>query len=94
VLIRPAYPDDRDMLGRLARLDSQRPLDEDAMIAEVDGVAVAALSLSTGRTVADPFARTAEVCCLLRMRAASIARAEQPQRFARVARAVPVGARQ
>jgi hypothetical protein len=95
VLIRYAYPDDLDVLARLARLDSQPPLDADALIAESDGVAVAALSLSTGRTVADPFQRTAEVCALLRVRAASIARrGEQERRLQRLFRLVPLGARQ
>jgi len=69
VRIRLAYPDDRITLNRLAELDSQRPLDGDALIADVDGVAVAALSLHTGRAVADPFAHTQAVVDLLRVRA-------------------------
>lgn len=95
VLIRHAYPDDFDLLARLARLDSQPPLDADALIAESDGVALAALSLRTGRTVADPFQRTAEVCALLRIRAASIAPPMgQERRLPRLPRLAPVGARQ
>jgi len=69
VRIRLAYPDDRITLNRLAEVDSQRPLDGDALIAEVDGVAVAALSLHSGRVVADPFAHTQAVVDLLRVRA-------------------------
>jgi hypothetical protein len=95
VLIRPAYPDDLTVLARLAQLDSKPPLDTDALIAEIDGVAVAALSLTSGRTVADPFVRTTSVCDLLRTRAASIARPrEQERRLQRLFRLVPVGARQ
>jgi hypothetical protein len=69
VRIRPGYPDDRTVLERLATLDSQQPLAEDVLIAEIDGVAVAALSLSSGRVVADPFVYTAPVVDLLRVRA-------------------------
>jgi hypothetical protein len=95
VLIRPAYPDDLDLLEHLAALDSEPPLDGDVLVAEVDGVAVAALSLRSGRTVADPFARTVAVCDLLRMRAASIARSRQHERgLQRLFNLVPLGVRQ
>ena len=73
VRIRLAYPDDRTTLVRLAALDSQRPLDGDALIAEVDGVAVAALSLHCGRVLADPFVHTQAVVDLLRVRASRVA---------------------
>ena len=56
-------------LKRLAELDSQQPLDGDALIAEVDGVAAAALSLHSGQVVADPFVHTQAVVDLLRVRA-------------------------
>jgi hypothetical protein len=95
VLIRPAYPDDLDLLARLARLDSKPTLDGDALIAEIDGSAVAALSLRSGRTVADPFAHTTAVCDLLRMRAASIARPRQPERgLQRLFKLAPIAVRQ
>jgi hypothetical protein len=69
VRIRLAYPDDQTALKRLAGLDSQQTLEGDALIAELDGVAVAALSLHTGRVLADPFAHTKAVVELLRVRA-------------------------
>jgi hypothetical protein len=56
-------------LKRLAELDSQQPLDGDTLVAEVDGVAVAALSLHSGRVLADPFVQTQAVVDLLRVRA-------------------------
>ena len=59
-------------LRDLAQLDSARPLDGEALVAEVDGAPVAALELQTGRTVADPFRPTAVVVDLLRMRAAQL----------------------
>lgn len=67
--IRLAQSDDQATLKRLAALDSQQLLDGDTLIAEVDGVAVAALSLHTGRVLADPFAHTEAVVDLLRVRA-------------------------
>ena len=69
VRIRLAYPEDVTVVERLAALDSQRPLEGDVLIAELDGVEVAALSLRSGRVVADPFIRTAQVVDLLRVRA-------------------------
>jgi hypothetical protein len=67
ITIRNAY--DREVLARLAALDSSAPLSGDALVAESDGRAVAAIELGSGRTVADPFVRTADVVELLRLRA-------------------------
>jgi hypothetical protein len=72
VVIRPAYPDDHAALERLARLDSQRPLRRGpALIAERDGRILAVLSTADGRAIADPFAPTADLAALLRLRAAA-----------------------
>jgi hypothetical protein len=69
VLLRPAYAtdDDERSLHRLATLDSApaAPL----LLAEVDGELRAALSLSEGTTVADPFYPSAELVALLRAHA-------------------------
>jgi hypothetical protein len=67
-LIRHATPADRDALHSIARLDTQRPLDGQVLIGEIDGVAAAAISLENGRVVADPFMRTANLTPLLRVR--------------------------
>lgn len=90
--MRLAGPDDGVALDRLAALDSQAPLEGDALIAQVDGAAVAALSLRDGRLVADPFAHTAAVAAHLRLRAASIA-APRPGAapLRRLLRLVPAG---
>jgi hypothetical protein len=80
VRIRLAYPDDQTVLRRLAALDSQEPLEGDVLIAELDGLAVAALSLPSGRVVADPFVHTPPVVDLLKVRAA---RAEPRRRLRR-----------
>jgi hypothetical protein len=69
VVIRRAYPDDAAALERLARLDSRRPLDGPVLLAERDGRVLAALATDTGRHIADPFAPTADLVALLRVRA-------------------------
>ena len=74
IVIRPATDSDHDKraLSRLAALDSRRRLRGPALIAEVDGVARAALDLSDGSVAADPFVPTAELVELLRVRAGSL----------------------
>lgn len=67
-VIRQASPADRDLLERIARLDTQRPIDGAALIGEVGGIAAAAVSLSDGRVIADPFMHTANLVALLRVR--------------------------
>jgi hypothetical protein len=80
VSIRRAGPHDAPALCRLAALDSAAPLRGEILVAEVDGVALAALSLADGSAVADPFARTAELVALLRLRRAQMCGAEPPAR--------------
>ncbi|HEY7622436.1 MAG TPA: hypothetical protein VH834_21880 [Solirubrobacteraceae bacterium] len=70
--IRQATADDADALVRLATLDSQSPLTGPVLIGEVDGTPVAALSLTSGRAIADPFRPTAELVALLQRRAAAV----------------------
>jgi hypothetical protein len=65
VVLRPARPDDDADLTRLAALDSSHPLKGPALVAEVRGALVAALCLSTGRAVADPFLPSASLVDLL-----------------------------
>ena len=60
-VIRQATTDDQSTLERLAGLDSQRPLHGPALIGEIDGTPAAAISMSDGRVVADPFKLTARV---------------------------------
>lgn len=92
VRIRLAYPDDQTTLKRLAQLDSQQPLDGHALIAEVDGVVVAALALHGGRVIADPFAHTKAVVDLLRVRASRGGPDPGTRRVWRRHRPVAVGA--
>lgn len=69
IVIRRATDADARLLIDLALLDDRAPLTGPALLAEVDGVARAALDLHDGSVAADPFARTAELVELLRLHA-------------------------
>jgi hypothetical protein len=62
-------PADRAALDYLADLDSREPLEGEVLGAELDGALVAAISLTTGDVIADPFSRTDEIRSLLELRA-------------------------
>ena len=66
--IRKATETDEPDLRRLAELDSQRPLWGPALVAEIGGEPAAAISLSDGRMIADPFQPTAVARQMLRLR--------------------------
>jgi hypothetical protein len=85
IVIRQSVDEDVRTLAGLAALDSRPELTGPALLAEVDGVARAALDLHDGSIAADPFARTTDLVELLRLRARSIAAADG-QRRSRVAR--------
>src|SRR5919199_5778383 len=69
ISIRTAGCDDYVALWSIAALDSSLLPAEPLLVAEEDGQIVAAMSLATGETVADPFRRTAGAVALLRLRA-------------------------
>ena len=69
IAIRPAKAEDASTVRELSELDSARPLPGDVLLAEVDGHAVAAVSLDTGQAVADPFVPSAPAVGLLQVRA-------------------------
>ena len=58
----------RDELERLASLSERRLRDGDWIVAELDGVAVAAVSVADGTTVYDPFKPTSQLVSLLELR--------------------------
>ena len=68
ITIRMARPEDAAALRRLAELDSSVPLTGNAIVAELGGVCLAAISLETGEVNADPFSPTAAIVSHLRMR--------------------------
>ena len=71
--IRPARNEDSRRLHDLASLDSARPLDGEVLLAETASGPVAAIELATGRSVADPFRRSAGTVGLLRARRGQLA---------------------
>jgi hypothetical protein len=83
VVIRAARGSDGSALDNLARLDSQRPLTGDVLLAEQDGAVVAAVA--GARVIADPFRQTADVVSLLHLRSGG-ARPERSRRALRAPR--------
>jgi hypothetical protein len=87
ITIRPARDVDGWAIKRLAALDSAKPLNGDVLLAEADGIPVAAVEILTGDAVADPFIASAEAVTVLRVRAAQLRASEAPRktllRFAR-----------
>jgi len=85
--------DDGATLARLAERDSKQPLDGPVIGVEVENQLLAAISLSSGRTIADPFVRTGELTDLLRARAAQLRRRRRrlPRRRGAPAVAGPPG---
>src|SRR3954465_13665762 len=69
LVLRADRPTDEQALRRLAALDSVRPIKGRALLAEVDGRAIAAIGIDDGKVVADPFEHTAELVELLKGRA-------------------------
>jgi hypothetical protein len=69
IAIQPAGDADGHLVRQLAQLDDAPELEGPALLALVDGKAVAALSLLDRRVVADPFVLTQDTVALLRLRA-------------------------
>jgi hypothetical protein len=66
--IRAATHADESALESLAALDSRLRPRGHVLIAEEEGVAIAAIALTSGAVVADPFNSTAHAVSLLRQR--------------------------
>jgi hypothetical protein len=89
VELRSARSDEEGVVRRLAALDDAPALVGPAMLAVIDGEAVAALSLEDLRVVANPFVRTQHAVALLRLRADHLSgrsqrRRRRPRRLARL----------
>jgi hypothetical protein len=74
VTIRRARPADATALLQLAALDEADPLDGEVIVAEVGGELWAAIDLTSGRRISDPFRHSAEARALLELRAAMLRR--------------------
>ena len=72
VTIRRAGTGDEAALRRLAALDSTRVPDGPILMAELGGRAVAAISILSGESFADPFTPTLELRRLLELRASQL----------------------
>ena len=83
--LRPATSADTADLERLAALDSASPLRGEVLVAYAGGELRAALSLETGRSVADPFWPSAELVDLLRAAAGDRPRRSLRRRLVRPA---------
>ena len=87
LIVRRSTSGDEAALARLAALDSASPPRGPALIAEADSRMLAALPLGSGRALADPFHRTAELVALLELRRAQTGSVERrPIRGARALR--------
>jgi hypothetical protein len=72
VLMRRASIADAARIRELARLDDKRLPAGPFLVADVSGEIVAAVSLSSGAVVADPFRLTSDAVAMLRLRAAQV----------------------
>lgn len=80
ITIRPADPEDRLALRRLAQRDSRPVPEGELLIAMVGDEARAAISLPSGQTIADPFHRTEELVGMLAMRRSRLRGKTRPRR--------------
>jgi hypothetical protein len=72
ITIRRLGAEDAADVTRLAQLDTARAPSGELIGAELDGHLVAAVSITTGEAIADPFRRTAEIVDVLRLRASQL----------------------
>ena len=68
-VVRLASERDAAAVRELAELDGAHPLIEPVLIGEIHGRPAAAISLTDGRVVADPFQATSHLTPILRLRA-------------------------
>lgn len=73
VAVRLARPEDEQAIRRIAALDGKRAPAGRVLVAEADSELIAALPVTGGDAVADPFRWTADVVELMKMRAAQMA---------------------
>src|SRR4051794_27233710 len=72
LIIRSASPDDSGRLQRLALLDSAPLVQGPMLVAERAGMLIAAVPMTGGRAIADPFEPSADVVGLLEFRRAQL----------------------
>ena len=87
LVIRLATEADRRSVERLAQLDSARPPADQVLIGELHGQAVAAVSLSDGKAISDPFVPAGEIVELVQLRARQLAPKQRARRLSAPRRA-------
>jgi hypothetical protein len=92
-VIRPATDGDGEVIRRMVELDGRRTFRGSALIGEVGGAPAAAISLATGRVVADPLQQTERLTQILRMRRGALRSYSRtpslPERLRAAIRTVP-----
>jgi hypothetical protein len=73
VAVRLARPEDESAIHRVASLDGKKAPQGRVLVAEAGGEIVAALAITGGHAVADPFRWTSDVVALMEMRAEQLA---------------------
>jgi hypothetical protein len=79
VTVRLAGKDDEKSLERLAQRDGSRIPSGTLLVAEVEGIPLAARSLSNGKTIADPFVHSHHLVELLALRSTHLRRSGDGQ---------------
>lgn len=79
VIIRPSRESDAASVARLAALDGKPVPVGRLLLAEVDGIAVAALGIDSDERVADPFKPTAALLALMEARASRLSPPPEPE---------------
>jgi hypothetical protein len=74
ISIRSADAHDYPTIWQVAALDDSPVPGGPLLVAELEGEVIAAVSLDSGRAIADPFQHTAEAVDLLRLRASQLDR--------------------
>lgn len=85
VVIRHARSRDARSIRDLEALDSHALGEGERLVAEVDGLVVAAIAVADDTVAADPFEHTANVSALLRIRARQLRAAATPKPAPRLA---------
>jgi hypothetical protein len=80
VVIRPTVAADATALRRLAELDSAPVPDGDTVVAEQGGSLIAAVAISDGASISNPFRPTADIVALVQLRAAQLRRQQARDR--------------
>ena len=80
ITLRAAHAGDAASLADLAAMEEAAPLAGEQLVAEIDGIVIAAVSMRDGRALADPFRPTAAVVAMLGQRRRQLIDVRRPAR--------------